>query len=465
MIDADITAPTGRFGSTNYSNWYVRAVLWLNAPSTDATLIALLRQDKYFIDAARGLLELAVPPNREKPFVGNTANFEAIWAARAGARPPGFDPIGAKRYAEAIKQRITALKKENGANPQAFRIKDLAVIVAVLDGRDSADFVIDALALPGQSGWDAHARMNGIRALLMSGATLTLDCMLSVLAPAIEYTLSQGLYQDQNLSLLVDCLELLPFSDDPARAIAFIEEVMTKFRYRPYQFRDLLTAMGHTRSDAAVPFLTKLARGEGGVQHMDDAWIEALGRLNTVSSRQALLSFVDPEIPCVGVTIEFDYRNIEIFAAFVGSWARQDPALKQRLLDLSAENLTPTQRQLLPAIYREIGSHDAMVAGANLLRGTMSPFGHDRGFETQFLERQPHGRSGAFVLIPRNAEKARAELFQGVLTDPSRRASAFSILGQVELWRIEYGRPSGEPRHPLIETGEPWPPLSLFKKN
>jgi hypothetical protein len=95
----------------------------------------------------------------------------------------------------------------------------------------------------------------------------------------------------------------------------------------------------------------------------------------------------------------------------------------------------------------------------------MSPFGRDRGFESQFLEQQPHGRSGAFVLVPRNAEKARAELFQAVLNDPSRRASAFSILGQVEVWRIEYGRPSGEPRHPMIETGEPWPPLSLFKKN
>jgi hypothetical protein len=223
--------------------------------------------------------------------------------------------------------------------------------------------------------------------------------------------------------------------------------------------------MGHTRSDAAVPFLTKLARGEGGVQHMDDAWIEALGRLNTVSSRQALLSLVDPEVPWVGVTIEFDYRNTEVFAALVGGWARQDPALKQRLLTLSQGNLTPTQRQLLPAIYREMGSDDTMVAGVNLLKGTMSPFGRDRGFESQFLEQQPHGRSGAFVLVPRNAEKARAELFQAVLNDPSRRASAFSILGQVEVWRIEYGRPSGEPRHPMIETGEPWPPLSLFKKN
>jgi hypothetical protein len=462
MIDADIKPARGT-GSTNYSNWYVRAVLWLDAPDTDATLIALLRQEKYLSEAARGLLQLAVLPNREKPFVGNKTNFEAIWAARAGARPAGFDPIRAKRYAEAIKHRIAELKKEHEAEPKGFinPIKDLAVLVAALDGRDSADFVIDVLALPGQ--WDAYARMNGIRALLMSGQTLTLDCMLSVLNPAIDDTLAQGLYQDQNLWLLVNRLELLPFSDDPGRAIARIEEVMAKYTYPPYQFRDLVTAMGYTRSDAAVAFLIRFARGEWGVQNTDNAWIEAMGRLNTVTSRQTLLSLVDAEIPSVGVTIEFDHRNTEIFAVFVGGWARQDPALKQRLLALGQGNLTPTQRRL-SAIYREMGGDDTMVGGANLLQGTMLPFGPDRGFETQFLEQQPHGPSGAFVLIPRNAEKARAELFQMVLNDPNRRAAAFSILGQVEVWRIEYGRPIGEPRHPMIETGEPWPPLSLFKK-
>jgi hypothetical protein len=50
-----------------------------------------------------------------------------------------------------------------------------------------------------------------------------------------------------------------------------------------------------------------------------------------------------------------------------------------------------------------------------------------------------------------------------VLHDPQRRKAAFSILGQVEVWRIEHGRPNGEPRHPMIETGEPWPPVSFLK--
>jgi hypothetical protein len=465
LIDADIARQNAGGGGTTYSNWYVEALLCLEAPDVDTTLIRLLREPKYERDASRGLLRLAAPPNRENLWLGSRTDFEAIWLAREGTRQPGFDATRANRYALAIKQRMSELKEESAAAATAqiaHRLKDLAVLLAVLDGQASADCVIETLAPP--SHWDAHPRMNGIRALLLSGAALTLDSMLTVLDPAIEHTLSQGLYNDQNLSLLVDCLELLLFSDDPARAIARIEEVIARFQYRPYHFRDLVVALGHARSESVVPFLATLARGEGGLQNMDDAWIEALGHLNVPAARRVLLSFIDPAIPWVGVSITFDYRNTERFAAYVGEWARQDPALAQRLIGFSETALTPMQKQLLPAIYSQLGSDDAMLAAVDLLPGSMSLYSVDRGLETLFMERRPYGGAGSFVFVPRNAAQVRAKLFQMVLNDPARRQTAFSILGQVEVWRIEHGRPNSEPRHPMIESGEPWPPLSVLKQ-
>jgi hypothetical protein len=130
--------------------------------------------------------------------------------------------------------------------------------------------------------------------MLMSGATMSLASMLAILDPAIEHVLSQGLYRDQSLVLLVDCLELLPFSDDPAGGIARVE-VLDKFEHRPYQFRDVITAMGYTRSEAAVPLLLKIARGKSGLQSIETPWLESLGRLNTDTSRRTLLSFIDPD--------------------------------------------------------------------------------------------------------------------------------------------------------------------------
>jgi hypothetical protein len=167
-------------------------------------------------------------------------------------------------------------------------------------------------------------------------------------------------------------------------------------------------------------------------------------------------------IPFVGVNLAFDHHNVEIYAAFVGAGAREDSGLKQKLLALSAGKLTATQQRLLPTIYAELGDSDTMVAGANFLHGGLSPLLGRGGLESQFLERQPHGNSYSFSFIPRSAEKARADLFQALLHDADRRKSAFAILGQVEVRRMEYGRPLGEPRHPMIESGEPWPPLRLL---
>ena len=163
------------------------------------------------------------------------------------------------------------------------------------------------------------------------------------------------------------------------------------------------------------------------------------------------------------MNINFDHRNTDKFVAFVTDWAQQDLALRQRLVALSEGPLALTQRRLLSAIYRELGSDEMMLAGVNLLQGTMWPHGRERGIEAQFLERRTYGRSGSYVLVPRDAAQARAKLFQAVLNDPGRRQAAFSILGQVEVWRLEHGRPTGEPRHPMIGSGARWPPLSFME--
>ena len=31
------------------------------------------------------------------------------------------------------------------------------------------------------------------------------------------------------------------------------------------------------------------------------------------------------------------------------------------------------------------------------------------------------------------------------------------LLGQIEEWRLEHGRPTDEPRHPDLASGQPWP--------
>jgi hypothetical protein len=46
------------------------------------------------------------------------------------------------------------------------------------------------------------------------------------------------------------------------------------------------------------------------------------------------------------------------------------------------------------------------------------------------------------------------------LTAAQRKKSALALLAQIEVWRLEYGKPNSEPRHPHFESLALWPPTS-----
>ena len=79
--------------------------------------------------------------------------------------------------------------------------------------------------------------------------------------------------------------------------------------------------------------------------------------------------------------------------------------------------------------------------------------------KSAFVERRPYGHDpNVFTEHARASNELRLRLFRMAIEDEKRRKSAFMLLGQIEEWRLEYGRPPGEPRHPNIASGQLWPP-------
>ena len=98
--------------------------------------------------------------------------------------------------------------------------------------------------------------------------------------------------------------------------------------------------------------------------------------------------------------------------------------------------------------------------------GSGVPYELVRSMENVFLEHRPYGTSGnAYTLAPLGCNAVRKRLFEMVISDPSRRESAFALLGQIEVWRLEHGHPVDEPRHPAIESDVSWPPAGMTFKN
>ena len=111
------------------------------------------------------------------------------------------------------------------------------------------------------------------------------------------------------------------------------------------------------------------------------------------------------------------------------------------------------------------GTLEALVANLNLIddaKPSPVPQGVWDQLESAFVERQPYGQNSiVFTVHARASNELRVRLLRMALEDRKRRNSAFMLLGQIEVWRLEYGRPTDEPRHPDLASGQTWPPEEL----
>ncbi len=121
------------------------------------------------------------------------------------------------------------------------------------------------------------------------------------------------------------------------------------------------------------------------------------------------------------------------------------------------------KRLLLAKVIGRFGNLGAVSAGLHLIDDGVSPsvpYEVWNQVEAAFVEKRPHDESeNTYTLEPRSSNAIRATLLEMASKDERRKKSAFTLLAQIEEWRLEYGRPTGEPRHPTFETGEPWPPM------
>lgn len=116
---------------------------------------------------------------------------------------------------------------------------------------------------------------------------------------------------------------------------------------------------------------------------------------------------------------------------------------------------------MLAKIIGSLGT-PAALAGLHLIDDTAErpiPFEIGQLVESAFVEHRPYGRdTNTYTLAPRSSNAIRVVLVEMAANDARRRKSALFLLGQIEEWRLDYGRPNGEPRHPALGTVDQWPP-------
>jgi hypothetical protein len=155
-----------------------------------------------------------------------------------------------------------------------------------------------------------------------------------------------------------------------------------------------------------------------------------------------------------------DHRDGDLLAQLLADRAEKNGQFKAEFLRLANGDLPPVKRMLLAKTFACFQGEADLIAGLCVLRddGSRVPCDLLRSIENAFLERRPYGTEGhAYTIAPRESNPIRKRLLEMAQADPDRKRSAFALLGQIEVWRLEYGRPTDEPRHPAIESGASWP--------
>lgn len=445
--------PLGNGGIMRYAPWHIAAVMHLAPVGAEQVLIDLLHEPEYLSDAAAAMARDFMP-KPERSF-DRTFRYDLMWAAREGRTPPPGDDQRRTRFVDALNAEIKRLREQNQDGKPAVGLKELAKALAAIDGRGSAAVVLDVIAMPSE--WDQYTHLAAAERLLMAGVVLPATTAFALVDSILERT--EKWMQDSDKYLLCRILALCPFVDDPAAGIAKMRDVLGKRRLWGYELRELVTALGESRLDAAVDLLYELASGARTFEQCEDNFINAVAALDTPRARELLLGFVDPNIRGIALTRR-PHRD-DVLVARLTELAQRRPEVATRLRELCERDLPDLNRHVLSKVMNWLGTPEALTANLTLIDDAKPwpvPQGVWDQLKSAFVERQPYGQNpNVFTEHARASNELRTRLFRTAIEDEKRRKSAFMLLGQIEAWRLEHGRPTDEPRHPDLASNQPWP--------
>lgn len=472
LIQADIDRMRSEPKGIHYTPWYLQAVRQLDEAAAGDLSIRLLKEPEYEQTAAWGLVRLASTAKLQptvwmEGWILRNRNYQEIREARSAGPSHGFDPARRKHYAQALTQHVERLwnlrsdpKQKTSAEA---RLKNLAAALASLDAHNSLDVVLQILELPMEkySGLDVQNRVMTLQVLQFAGVLLPAIRTIELLAPATNVPIEQ--WQSQHhVEMTIKALSLLPFIADPVLGIEKISDWYASHKAHYQPLSGLISALGDSDVKQALPLLAEIALDGRYLRNFGDLWTTAVFTLDTPEAREVLLSFIDSSLPVPPEAREMTRHDV--LTSRLADIANRDPSFRYRLFALSQVQLNDLGRKLLGETLAKVTDGEALVSALNLVDDRIPgslPYEIHRQIERAFVEHKARGDgAGAYTLSPRSANNLRLKLIKMAAEGGAAKNTSISLLAEAEKWRLEYGRPQGELRNPLLNLGKLWPPAT-----
>ena len=447
--------PVANGGIMSYSRWNIAAAMDLNPSGAAELLVELLAEPEYVSDVASAMTRDYV--NAPATHWGRILNYERMWTSRENSFPRLPADARRERFAAALKAEAARLIEKSSEGKPVAGLLDLARALAIVGGHGAAATALDILALKGHR--DEYRRLDVAEHTLMAGVALPTQTAFALIDSFFAQT--GDWLSDSDRHLLSRILVLLSFVDDPGAGIARMRDVLSSDRLYGSDWREPIVALGHSRSDAATDLLAELALDASMFEQCQDCLVNALATLDTPRSREILLGFVDPAVPsCISTR---KWHREEVLVERLTDVARRRPEAAIHLLELCRSDVPEFSRQVLSSVMARLGTPEALAANLDLIddaRQSAVPRGLWDQLRNTFLAREAYENDpNTFVVRGHASNETRVRLFKmATVRDPKYQRSAIELLGQIELWRLEAGKPVDEPRHPDLAADGLWPP-------
>jgi hypothetical protein len=377
-------------------------------------------------------------PKDDRPFWGSVdfSRVEEKRALRARRATLTCDE------AEAMFEAIAPLITDGATEAQKKHAIRLATQAARLPHGERSETIRTLLSIAPQA-----ARANLVLNLILSVETIPFEVVQAGIDDVFEDAKKHPWILHEGWQLKAWVL-LLPFTDHPA-SLADTLAALPPAQRAPNFLEEMIRACEFTQTPEVEEALFKLAENDAAF-YANHAWRDAVGRRGTLTSARRYLDLV------MEGKIEVRGHDSSHHAQEIAGLLNAHSELRGYAYGLLRDGTSP-QTALLANAVAEGDDPDGLlllVELENRLKRSLISWRTIHGAVTEHVPSE-HWQ-GAFDVLPVAATELRQKLL-AMTTDGGPHDAAARVLREIDKVRDENGAPEGEPRHPDLASGKPWP--------